>query len=101
MADAPSKETQGIEGVGMGVIATPDGVEVYSQKFEGGKLIEEEKDIFHGKVAIEDGDSSGKKITEITSEEIQESKGEGDNKRLGNDKEDENFTQHHQIPPKK
>lgn len=101
MADAPSKETQGIEGIGMGVIATPDRVEVYSQKFESGKLIEEEKDIFQGKGEIEGGDSSGKKITEITSEEIQESKGKGDNKQLENDKEDENFTQHQQLTPKK
>lgn len=94
MADNLSKETQGIEGVGMGVIATPDGVEVYSQKFEDGKLIEEEKDIFHGKGMIESSDSSGEKITEITGEEVQE----GD-KQLKDGKE--TFTQHHQILPKK
>jgi hypothetical protein len=101
MADSPSVETQGTERFSLGVISTPDGVEAYSQKFEGGKLVREDRDIFLGKGMIEEN-SSDKKIEEIVDDESESSQ----NKSIGSnlkDSEDnaEVFTQRHQIPPKK
>lgn len=104
MADlsSSSEGMQGGEGFVMGVIATPDGADVYSQKFEGGNLIKEDKDIFSGERMIENS-SSGEKIKVITDKEIEEegSKHSRQESKEDNQEEIENFTTHHQILPKK
>lgn len=102
MADSPSSSegTQGGEGFAMGVIATPDGVDVYSQKFEGGKLIKEDKDIFRGKGMIENS-FSGEKVKVITDEEIEKDESKNSQKQPEDNQEKiENFTQHQLLPKK-
>jgi len=112
MADNPSVEPLGTERIVIGATATPNSVEAYSQRFEGGELIKEDRDIFLNNKEIIENISPSEKIKEITdgetkgeSEDSQQKPGNlvGINQDALDEEKDnkKNFTQHHQIPPKK
>jgi len=117
MADSPSLEPAGTKRLAIGVVTAPGNIETYSQKFDSGELVREEKDTFidvnSERVITEKEQKKGSKKAKkrlrakhrrnekISRETSEKEKVENDKKREKiEDSQQETFTAHQQIPSK-
>ncbi len=109
MADSPSLEPVGTKRLAIGVITGPGNIETYSQKFDSGELVREDKDIFidvNSERVISEKEE--KKSSKKAKKRLRTKHRKSEKEKLENDKKQEkletdrqeNFTSHQQISPK-